>query len=112
MRKMSLKLPAKKWEPEKESMTMKEKEYSSISNLCVLVCDFGIRHLALPLRYLSCCTTLRFTSSVPPLQSERLEIIMRSKIVPLPSEAPKKTKWAFFFYNCPESRCLNCHLGT
>lgn len=97
MRKMSLKLPAKKWEPEKESMTMKEKEYSSISNLCVLVCDFGIRHLALPLRYLSCCTTLRFTSSVPPLQSESLEIIMRSKIVPLPSEAPKKTKWAFFF---------------
>lgn len=67
---------------------MKEKEYSSISNLCVLVCDFGIRHLALPLRYLSCCMTLRFTLSVPSLQSERLELIPRSKIVPLLFEAP------------------------
>lgn len=49
---MSLKLPARKWVPENESMALKEKEYSSISNLGVLVCDFGIRHLALPQRYL------------------------------------------------------------
>lgn len=95
MRKMSLKLPARKSVPENENITMEEKDYSFISNLCVLVCDFGIRYLPLPLRYLSCCMTLRFTSSVPSLQSESLEFILRSKTVPLPFEAPKQIRWIF-----------------
>lgn len=109
MRKMSLKLPARKCLPENESMALKEKEYSSNSNLCVLVFDFGIRHLALPLRYLSWCMTLRFTFSVPSLQSERLEFVLISKIVPLPFEASKQIRWGFV-NKCPT--CLNCHLGT